>query len=501
MATDAPPVPEHRVSLWKRALLGVLLFAAASFVALWIAGLSTVSTGRGALGEILAEIERDDPRWRWESLEEDLPDLSNVDNSVLRCREVVRSKGQSPWQPKELQTAAGEELLGNRPMNVRLDPERLAILRRALAKQPRALALALSLKDLPRGRATIHLTPDVIGTLLPDAQNPRDVTHLLELDSERLLHDGQAEGVADRLRASLHGGAGLRGSGFLISQLVRFAIRAKTARMAERALGLGELSGDACRRLADHFAAEREENLLLDGMRGERATMHILFENLQSGKVSLADFFIVLQGRSGPLPDALMRGGAVLYGPRLYEDHASMMRWMHRACKISALPPHQQPAEWATYEKEVKAFVAESRRSFRNMVTVMILPAVAKVSEAGRRDEALLACTQAALAAERFRLANTRWPATLDELRPEHLKEVPTDPFTGKPLLLARTEDGAVIYSVGQDGKDDGGESLSLAKKAGTDLGVRLWNPERRGLEPLKMPTPNFEPLKMPQVE
>jgi hypothetical protein len=178
-----------------------------------------------------------------------------------------------------------------------------------------------------------------------------------------------------------------------------------------------------------------------------------------------------------------------------------MMRWMHRACKISALPAHQQPAEWATYEKEVKAFVAESRRSFRNMVTVMILPAVAKVSEAGRRDAALLACTQAALAAERFRLANRRWPATLDELRPNYLKEVPTDPFTGKPLLLARTEDGVVVYSVGQDGKDDGGEKLGLVLKPGTDLGVRLWNPERRGLEPLTMPTPNFERLKMPRVE
>jgi hypothetical protein len=499
MATEALPVAERHVSLWKRSLLGVLLFAVVSFVALWVTGLSTKTAGRGSLAEVIAEIERDDPRWRWEAIEEDRPVLSNFENSVQRVREVVQTK-QAAWQSKELQTASGEELLVQGPKNVRLDPERLAILRGAMARRQRALSLALSLKDMPRGQATVQLTPDIISTLLPDAQNPREVTHLLELDTERILHDGQADGVADRLRASLHGGAGLRGEGFLISSLVRIAIRAKTAQMAERALGLGELSDDALRRTADHFAAEREENPLLDGMRGERATMHILFGNLQSGRVSLADFLIALEGR-GLTAQVVLRGGALLYTPRLYEDHASMLRWIHRACKIAARPAHEQAAEWAKYETELKAFVAESRQSFRNLVTVMILPAVAKVGEAAQRDRASLGCVQAALAAERFRLANNRWPATLDELRPALLKEVPIDPYTGKPIRLAATEDGVVIYSVGKDGKDDGGRVQTLDNKPAADLGVRLYNPERRGLEPLRMPTPNFEPLKMPQVE
>ncbi|MFO0843016.1 MAG: hypothetical protein U0797_11575 [Gemmataceae bacterium] len=499
MATDAPPTPERRVSLWRRALIGVLVLAVASFVGLWVTAVGTRTAGRDVLGSVLAEIDRDDPRWRWEHLEEDRPPMANLDNSVRRAREAVQAEGR--WEQKELQTAAGEELLVARPINLRLDAERLGVLRKAVAKRHQAVALALSLKDLPRGRATVNLTPDVIGTLLPDAQNPRQVTHLLELDSERLLHEGRGDGVADRVRASLHGGAGLRGEGFLISSLVRIAIRVKSAQMAERALGLGLLSDDSLRRMADHFAAERTENPLLDGMRGERAGYHVLFENLEAGRISLGDFLVAFEGRRGPVPEVVMRGAAVLYGPRLYEDHASMMRWMHRACKIAALSIHEQPAEWATYEKELRAFVADSRQSYRNLVTALLLPAVTKVAEAARRDNAILACIQAALAAERFRLANGRWPAKLDELRPTFLREVPADPYTGKPILLAATEDGVAVYSASKDGKDDGGRVLTADGKPGSDYGVRLYNPDRRGLEPLGMPTPDFEPLKMPRVE
>jgi hypothetical protein len=92
------------------------------------------------------------------------------------------------------------------------------------------------------------------------------------------------------------------------------------------------------------------------------------------------------------------------------------------------------------------------------------------------------------LAAERFRLANRRWPRSLDELCPAFLPSVPTDPYTGDPLLYAEREDGVVIYSVGKDGLDNDAAELGLTGKPGTDLGVRLWNPEWRGIEPLKMP-------------
>jgi type II secretory pathway pseudopilin PulG len=66
-----------------------------------------------------------------------------------------------------------------------------------------------------------------------------------------------------------------------------------------------------------------------------------------------------------------------------------------------------------------------------------------------------LATTSAAI--ERFRLEAKRLPQSLGELAPRFLPAVPTDPFDGQPLRYRRLAKGYLIYSVGQDGQDDGG--------------------------------------------
>jgi hypothetical protein len=102
------------------------------------------------------------------------------------------------------------------------------------------------------------------------------------------------------------------------------------------------------------------------------------------------------------------------------------------------------------------------------------------------RDRAKLSCILAALAAERFRLANKRWPKDLQELCPTYLEEVPVDPFDGMPLKLAQRDDGIVIYSVDKDAIDDGGDihKQSFDDDNPKDLGIRLWNPDHRYLPP-----------------
>ena len=62
-----------------------------------------------------------------------------------------------------------------------------------------------------------------------------------------------------------------------------------------------------------------------------------------------------------------------------------------------------------------------------------------------------------AIAIERYRRKNGSLPENLDQLVPEFIDAVPTDPFDGRPLRYARTEQGVKLYSVGKDKADDGG--------------------------------------------
>src|SRR5205085_10642424 len=99
-------------------------------------------------------------------------------------------------------------------------------------------------------------------------------------------------------------------------------------------------------------------------------------------------------------------------------------------------------------------------------------------------DEGYFRSAAAALAAEQFRQARGRWPTTLDELVPEYLAAVPRDPCDLRPLRLARRPDGIVIYGVGRNGTDDGGDVGGGPSKA-RDVGLRLWDVAQRRQPPL----------------
>ncbi len=69
------------------------------------------------------------------------------------------------------------------------------------------------------------------------------------------------------------------------------------------------------------------------------------------------------------------------------------------------------------------------------------------------------------LAVERFRHAQGRLPDGLKELTPQFLDAIPTDPFDGASLRYRRLVRGYVIYSVDQDGHDDGGREVPERRK------------------------------------
>ena len=87
-----------------------------------------------------------------------------------------------------------------------------------------------------------------------------------------------------------------------------------------------------------------------------------------------------------------------------------------------------------------------------------------------------------------------RLPSSIEELVPDYLQAVPSDPFNGEPMRFVVTDDGIVIYSVGEDGEDDGGVvALQETRPRLPDVGFRLLRPDRRGLLILDEPPPDDE--------
>jgi len=79
------------------------------------------------------------------------------------------------------------------------------------------------------------------------------------------------------------------------------------------------------------------------------------------------------------------------------------------------------------------------------------------------RAETRFELLQIGIALAIYRAEKGEYPATLEELTPAFLKVIPLDPFVDKPLHYKRYPDdqiqneGFLLYSVGEDEKDDGG--------------------------------------------
>jgi hypothetical protein len=76
--------------------------------------------------------------------------------------------------------------------------------------------------------------------------------------------------------------------------------------------------------------------------------------------------------------------------------------------------------------------------------------------------EAAFLASRTGLACRLYKSRTGEYPDKLEALVPGILKEIPADPFTGKPLVYRREGEGFIVYSLGSNAKDDGGRSTYM---------------------------------------
>jgi hypothetical protein len=114
-----------------------------------------------------------------------------------------------------------------------------------------------------------------------------------------------------------------------------------------------------------------------------------------------------------------------------------------------------------------------------DILVTLMTPAVLKVQGAHDRTEQKERNLHVAFALAAYRHDHKKYPARLDDLAPKYLPTVPGDLFSGKALIYRpAANDGYLFYSVGGNGRDDGGRSNDDIP-AGDDLPVRMPVPER----------------------
>jgi hypothetical protein len=104
---------------------------------------------------------------------------------------------------------------------------------------------------------------------------------------------------------------------------------------------------------------------------------------------------------------------------------------------------------------------------YHHIIAGMMLPSLCSVSQKTAAAQTEVDLVTVACALERYHLAEGTYPDQLAALAPRFIATVSHDIINGQPLKYRRSANGKfVLYSVGWNGKDDGG--VTVTKKDGT---------------------------------
>lgn len=156
---------------------------------------------------------------------------------------------------------------------------------------------------------------------------------------------------------------------------------------------------------------------------------------------------------------------------------------------------------WEALTALHEAQLAEARKPYWQREALptpenpLVSTLAASFEQSGMRfayDDARLWVTLVALGAQAYKADTDSYPASLDQLVPEYLDEMPRDPFVDAPLQsvthdpISRAHPGAqreptgagvlTIYSVGYDRDDDGGADVGNRIEEDGDIAVTLRN-------------------------
>jgi hypothetical protein len=335
------------------------------------------------------------------------------------------------------------------PIGQRLSDGEERALKDCLAQNQPALRLLHSIPDSARSRYPVRLGAGFT-VVLTHLAGTKEAVALLSAEGLMHAHHGDAERATRAFLAAGRVAESMGEEPLIVSQLVRFSDWGILLPRLERALSLTTFTDSQLTALQKLVAVAERPQSMAKSMVIERAVGLSAFAEYKTMPMLV------------PQPQT-WGGHARDWGETLVLYILRMAGWKtkDKAFYCDTMAKHIAVLELAYPARAAAgAQMAASTNAPNRFFTfsLLLLPSLVKVYSKEANHVANVRVAAAALAVERFRLAHTNaLPATLDLLAPSCCETVPTDPFDGQQLRYKTHGSSYVVYSVGSDGRDDGG--------------------------------------------
>jgi hypothetical protein len=305
--------------------------------------------------------------------------------------------------------------------------------------------------------------------MLPELADFRQGARVLALSAMVNASDGDAKtGLADV--AAICGMARhLRRDPMLISSLVARALQDIAARALEKVLAISSPArADLDALDLDSGASYRR--VLQRALRMEEAMTVAFFGTLaekDTGPMMERINGQLIEPSDAPL---LLRLASPVLRVFLLESDLDDYRRIMEKCRRSAAYTYARGMNvWQKLDE-----IDEDQMRGVGVVTRMVAPVYSRARKSLAGGDAVVRLSTLAVAMAKHRAKTGQYPGSLAELGQDLIPAVPLDPFDGKPLRMKVQADAILLYSVGPDGKDDGGKREETPGQIAKDITIRL---------------------------
>ena len=317
----------------------------------------------------------------------------------------------------------------------------------------------------------------IIGALLPHIQSFRRAARLFHVDTRRAVQQNDPDRAVENIETMFGLAEQASDSNILVCSLVGMAVCDIAFDVIE------EVVVEEPNFLHEKHLARLQaklENLSIRewvALQGERAMMYDIFQRIYTddgngdGRITPIGVTLMTDYLNGMVGDRL----------RLEDEYPGFRNVIPIARKVAApmslfvvagrketaetydrfMDAYERDLDTPAWEEvrteaELDDFLQQNPNRFN--VLEMLFPAMEQIRRSMNRIEGRKEGVIAALAVNRYQLKYDHWPESFDQVAPEFVIEFPVDQMNGKFVGFRLDENGPLIYSVGNDGDDDGGQ-------------------------------------------
>lgn len=302
-------------------------------------------------------------------------------------------------------------------------------------------------------------------------QRLRTLCRLFAARAALYARDGRMGDAFKDLETIILAGRSLRDEPSMVSALSQAAIAGTAARALAECLSYGTLTVQQARKLYDLFGSVKLKRSFVRALEGERAVQLDVLDSIQRRAI----------------PDSSTVGG---------EIHAVLRRWTG-----SPLLRAQIKMEKRVFLREMDALISAADLSYRDyiisgsrrrqdglrarraVIAGSLVPSFDRSRAARDRGIASAAGSRIALALEAHRSKTGSYPDSLEALESVPGWRIEKDPFSGGDFVYKKLPNGFLLYSIGEDFRDDGGSpDANPRQRSSGSFGRRgdiVWRVER----------------------